>query len=118
MSKTLLQIGATNFTSFISSYKLDYNVLVKDEGRNANGDLTITILNRKAKINCVFKPMKDAEMDTFLDAIQPYVLTITYWDPRSQTTKNGSFYTGTASPDFYKTETGLFKELSLNFIEL
>ena len=120
MSKILAKIGSFDLTPFIKSYQLDYNVLVKDEGRNARGNLTLTVLNRKAKVNLVFRPLNETEMKNILVAIQPFVFTVEYWDAQTQTQKTASMYVNTASPNFYTNagEVGIFNDMSLNFIEL
>mgnify|MGYP001111559313 CR=1 FL=1 len=118
--KKLLEIGGVDFTPLVKGYKLDYNVLVKEEGRNARGDLSITILNRKAKLNIVFRPTNETELASLLDAIQPFVFSITYWDTRTEAQATGTFYSNTASPEFYSNsnDKGIFNDLSINFIEL
>ena len=120
MSKILLQIGTTDLTPYIKSYKIDYNVLVKDDGRNASGNATINIINRKSKLNVVFRPTSEAEMATILAAIGSFVVSVNHWDVKSQSQLTKTMYVNTPSPDFYtnRNETGLFNELPLNFIEL
>lgn len=120
MAKILVQINGTNLTPLIKKYQVDYNVLVKDDGRNAAGNAIINIVNRKTKLVCVFRPMNDAEMASLLNLINPFVLTVTYWDTKTQAQVSKSMYTGTPSTDFYtnKNDQGLFNDFSLNFIEL
>lgn len=120
MSKILLQINGTDLTSYIKKYQVDYNVLVKDDGRNAAGNAIINIINRKTKLNVVFRPMTDAEMATILGLVYAFVLTITYWDIKTQTQITKSMYINTPQTDFYTNANnkGLFNDFSLNFIEL
>ena len=120
MSKILLQVGATDLTSYVKSYKLDYNVLVKDDGRNARGNATINIVNRKAKLNVVFRPTSEAEMASILTSIVGFVVSVQFWDVKSQTQLTKTMYTNTPSPDMYwnANNTALYNGFSLNFIEL
>lgn len=119
-SKILVKIGSTDLTSYIKSYQLDYNVLVKDEGRNARGNLTLSVLNRKAKVNVVFRPLNETEMALVLTTIKGFVMNVEFWDTETQTQKTKQMYVNTASPDMYsnRAQKALYNDLSLNFIEL
>ena len=119
-NKILLRVGSTNLTEYVKSYQVDYNVLVKDEGRNARGNLTLSVLNRKAKVNIVFRPLNEAEMATILSAVEGFVLSVQFWDPQTETQKTKTMYVNTASPNMYsnRAESALYNDLSLNFIEL
>lgn len=120
MSKTLIQIGATDLTQYVKSYKVDYNVLVKDDGRNAMGTLTVNILSRKYKVNVVFRPTSDAEMAMILNAISAFKFNLTFWDPKTQATVTKTVYISTPSADMY-SDAGFAKtynDIAVNFIEL
>lgn len=118
MPRIITKVGALDLTPYIKSYQLDYNVLVKDEGRNARGNLTLTVLNEKAKINLVLRPLTDAEMASVLAL--PFVATVEYWDSETQTQKTATMYKSTASPNFYSnvSDVGLYNDFSINLIEL
>lgn len=118
--KVLLKIGAVDFTPYLKNYKLDYNVLVKDTGRNAKGNLTISVINTKAKIHTVFRPMDENEMAALLTAMKPFVYSIQYWDTETKTQKTGTFYNGTPSSDMFtnRNQTALYNDFEINFIEL
>lgn len=120
MSKILIQINGTDLTSLIKNYQVDYNVLVKDDGRNAAGNAIINIINRKTKLNCVFRPMNDTEMASLLNLVNSFVMNVNFWDVKTQTQITKSMYIGTPSADFYtnKNDDGLFNDFALNFIEL
>jgi len=119
-NKILLKAGDTDLTPYIKSYQLDYNVLVKDEGRNARGNLSLSILNRKAKVNVVFRPLNEEEMALVLGVAHAFVMDIQYWDSRTEAQRTAKMYVNTASPNMYsnRNETALYNDLSLNFIEL
>ena len=117
--KILIQVGATNLTSYIKSYKVDYNVLVRDDGRNAAGNATINIVNRKYKLNVVFRPLNETEMAALLTAISSFEMSVQFWDPKTQTQLTKFMYINTPSPDMYwnAAQAAIYKDLSLNFIE-
>lgn len=120
MSKILLQINGTDLSPLLKNYKVDYNVLVKDDGRNAAGDAIINIINRKTKLNCVFIPMTDAQMAALLGLVESFVFNVNYWDVKTQSQITKQMYIGTPSADFYtnRNNQGLFNDFSLNFIEV
>lgn len=118
---TYLTINSTDVSHLVKSLKVGYETLVADtSGRNANGDTVIDIVNRKAKVYVVFRAMTASEMSTLLTAIQDYVVTVTYRDPKTNSSKTITSYTGTPEPDYYfiLQNRVMYKEMSLNFIEL
>ena len=120
MSKILLKIGATDLTPLLKKYQVDYNVLVKDDGRNAAGNAIINIVNRKVKLNCTFRPMSDSEMHSLMALVEPFVVSVYYWDTKTETQLTKTMYINTPSTDFYSNanNSGLFNDFSLNFIEV
>jgi hypothetical protein len=118
--KILLKIGTTDLTSYINSYKIDYNVLTKGNSRNAAGNAITNILNRKVTINVGFIPMSEAAMATILGLTSTYEVAATFWDVKTQTQISKTMLVDSPSPDFYSNgnQTGVFKDLSLTLIEV
>jgi hypothetical protein len=114
------KIGNADFSSLVSGLKVGYETLVSDEsGRNANGDTVIDIVNRKKKVYLTLRHTTNAEMASFLAAIDDYVINISYLDPKTKTLSNITCYTGTPEPEYYTiSDKTIYKPLSLNFIEL
>lgn len=119
---TYFKIGDTDFSNLVSSLKCGFEVLLsEDSGRNASGDNVVDIVNRKDKIYVTTRPMNEDEMASFLTAVQPFVVYISYMNPRTKTIKsNVRCYIGTPEPEFYTIQNGkiLYKPLQLNFIEM
>ena len=119
MAKQLIINGTTDLWPYMSSYKVDYNTLVKDTGRNARGDLTISIVNRKYKLNCAFRPTNEDETQTILNALSGFVMTINFWDPETKSQQSGTFYISTPMPDMlWNKDDNAYYEFGVNFIEL
>ena len=118
--KILLKIGTTDLTSYINSYKIDYNVLTKGDGRNAAGNAITNIINRKVKLSIGFIPMAESEMASILGLISTYEVSATFWDVKTQTQLTKTMLVNSPSPDFYSNsyQTGVFKDLSLNLVEV
>lgn len=114
------KIGNSDFSSLVSGLKVGYETLVSDEsGRNANGDTVIDIINKKRKLYVTLRHTTNSEMANFLAAIEEYVVTVTYLDPKTKTLKSMSAYTGTPEPEYYTiSDKTVYKPMSLNFIEL
>lgn len=118
---SVLKIGTTDVSNFVKNLKTGYETLVsEDSGRNANGDTVIDIINKKVKLYVTFRPMNSTEMATLLSAIDGYVVSVTYRDPKTNTDKTINCYTGTPEPDYYyiHNDKVMYKELSFNFIQL
>lgn len=115
----IFKIGNTDFSDLVSGLKVGYETLVSDSsGRNANGDTVLDIINTKRKIYITLRHTTIAEMKSFLAAIEPYQVTVTYLDPKTNTTKTANTYIGTPEPEYFNVSKSLFKPMSLNFIEL
>lgn len=115
------KIGSTDFSDKVKSMKVDMEVLVADNsGRDAAGNTFVDIVNRKYKLEMVFRPMNDTEMAALLNAVRDYVISVTFYEPRTRANKTITCYIGTPMPEFYTLQNGkiLYKELSLNFIEM
>lgn len=115
----IFKIGNTDISSIISGLKIGYETLVSDNsGRNANGDTVIDVINMKRKIYVTLRHTTVAEMKTFLEAVEPYVVTISYLDPKTNKMETANTYIGTPEPEYFNISKSLYKPMSLNFIEL
>ena len=116
---TILKINGVDVSGLVSALKVGYETLVSDSsGRNARGDTVIDVINMKRKIYVTLKHTTFAEMQRFLGAIAPYVVTVEYLDPRDNTMKSANTYIGTPEPEYYNVSKTIFKPMNLNFIEL
>ena len=119
---TYFKIGNTDFSNLVSSLKCGFEVLLsEDSGRNASGDNVVDIVNRKDKIYITTRPMNEDEMASFLTAVQPFVVYISYMNPRTKTIKsNVRYYIAQTEPEFYSIQNGkvLYKPTQINFIEM
>lgn len=115
----IFKIGSADFSGLVSGLKVGYETLVSDSsGRNANGDTVVDVINMKRKIYVSLRATKFDEMQDFLAAISPYVVTVEYLDPRDNTLHKATTYTGTPEPEYYNVSKTIFKPMNLNFIEL
>ena len=118
---TYFKINNTDLSQHVKSMKIGYETLVSDNsGRNANGDTVIDVINKKAKIYITFIPMFKEDMERLLATIEDYVVNVSYLDAKTNTIKSINCYCGTPEPEFYfiHGDKVLYKELSINFIEL
>lgn len=119
---TYFKIGNTDFSNMVSGLKCGFEVLLSENsGRNAAGDTVVDIVNRKDKIYVTTKYLTDDEMEIFLSAVSDFVVSISYYNPRTKAIKsNVKCYIGTPEPEYYTIQDGkvLFKPMQLNFIEL
>lgn len=119
-NKILLKFNDVDLTDYLASYADEENVLVKDEGRNARGNLRLTILNRKHKLYATTKYLTEAEMNIVRGAVSSFVGTTEFWDSKTGNQKIATMYVSTPKSEFYtnRQENGLYKPISINFIEL
>jgi hypothetical protein len=116
---TIFKINGVDFSGLVSALKVGYETLVSDSsGRNANGDTVLDIINTKRKIYVTLRHTTVAEMQSFLAAVAPYQVSVSYLDPLTNSLATASTYIGTPEPEYYNVSKSLYKPLSLNFIEL
>lgn len=114
------KINNMDFSYLVSGMKVGYETLVsEDSGRNANGDTVLDIINKKHKVYLTLRHTTNSEMNSFLAAIQDYVVNVSFLDPTTQALTTIVAYTGTPEPEYYTiSDKTIFKPMSLNFIEL
>ena len=116
-----LKINNTDISHLVKGLKIGYETLVADtSGRNANGDTVIDVINKKIKVYVVFRPMFEQEMRSLLAAIENYVVTVSFLNPKTKAFTTITCYTGTPEPEYLYIHNNdiLYKEMTLNFIEL
>ena len=118
---TFLMINGIDVSYLVKALRVGYETLVSsDSGRNANGDTVIDIVNKKVKLYVTFRPMEEVDMAKLMGAIEGYIVSATYRDPRTNADNTITCYTGTPEPDYYfiHEDRVLYKDMNLNFIEL
>ena len=114
------KINDTDFSHLVSGLKVGYETLVSENsGRNANGDTVIDVINRKIKVYITFRHTTNSEMAELLAAINDYVVSVSFLNPKTNALSSITAYTGTPEPEYYTiSDKTIYKPMSLNFIEL
>lgn len=118
---TYFKVNNEDLSSLVSGLKIGYETLVSDNsGRNAAGNTVIDIINLKRKAYVSFRHMDNTEMRKLLAAIDDYVVTVEFLDPKTNALVSMTAYTGTPEPEYYtiQSKTVIYKPMELNFIEL
>lgn len=116
-----LVINNVDVSDLVSGLKVGNMVLVsEDSGRNANGDSVIDIINRKKKLYVTFRPMNGAEMVKLMNALESFVVTATFRNPKTNALATITANIGDVEPEYYwiHDKDVLYKSFQLNFIEL
>lgn len=115
----IFKIGNSDFSGLVSGLRVGYETLVSDNsGRNANGDTVLDVINTKRKIYVTLRHTTIAEMKSFLEAVAPFQVTVSYLDPKTNSVQSARTYIGTPEPEYYNVSKSLYKPMNLNFIEL
>lgn len=115
------EINGIDFSYLVSGLKVGFETLVSDDsGRNAAGDTVIDVINKKDKVYVTLRHTTQEEMEAFLNALDPFVVEIGYLNPRTNTIKHITSYSGTPEPEYYtiQSKTIIYKPMSINFVEL
>lgn len=116
-----LKLNGTDVSQLVKGLKIGYETLVADNsGRNAKGDTVLDVINHKVKVYATFRPMDDTDMSKFLAAIDDYVIPVEFRDSKTNQLKTITCYCGTPNVEYYwiLDRQVLYKEFSLNFIEM
>lgn len=114
------KINNVDLSDLVSGMKVGYETLVNDtSGRNANGDMTFQVINRKTKVYITFRHTTDVEMKKIMNAIAPFEITVQYRSPETGALALIQAYTGTPEPEYYTIQPNMvvYKPMTLNFIE-
>lgn len=115
------KINDIDFSHIVSAMRIGYETLVsEDSGRNANGDTVIDVVNKKRKLYITFRHTTENEMNSLLAAIDDYVVSVSFLNPKTNALTTVTAYTGTPEPEYYTIQANniIYKPLNLNFIEL
>lgn len=115
------KVNNIDFSGLVSGLKIGTETLVSESsGRNANGDTVIDVVNTKHKVYVNLRYTTQDEMSEFLNAIEDYVVTVSYRNPTTGALYTITAYTGTPEPEYYTIQSDMviYKPMSLNFIEL
>lgn len=88
-----------------SSITVELQPIDKAE-RTESGDMMIEAITVKRKLACVWSYLTNAELTALQTAITPRSISIEYEDPRTGTTRTGTFYTGPNSQDVLRFASG------------
>lgn len=115
-----LKINDTDFSHLVSGLKVGYETLVSDKsGRNAAGNMTVDVINRKIKVYVTLRHTLEEEMKSFLNAVKPFVVNVTFLNPETNALTTINANIGTPEPEYYTiSDRTIYKPMSLNFIEL
>jgi hypothetical protein len=101
----------------LKEYSVTPEDLTVDAGRNLKGVLKATRVRTAIKLLLEFAPMTENEIQTLAGLLEPFQLTVQYYDPRSKTVKSGTFYNNTPNYGVLIKAKALYKPFSLNLIE-
>ena len=116
-----LKINNVDVSPLVSGLKIGYETLVSDNsGRNAAGNTVIDVINRKVKVYATLRHTTQDEMKEFLEAIQDYVVEVSFLNPETKALMTIQAYTGTPEPEYYTIQANhvIYQPMNLNFIQL
>lgn len=117
----VLIINGVDVSKYLSSYKPYPNTMVTNEERNAKGDLTFDIVNKKTKIESTVKAgLKESDVQIILNAVDSYKVTCQYRDTRTGIMKTINAYVPDPQPEpkIIKAEKTIYGEFALTVIEM
>lgn len=117
----VLIINGVDVSKYLSSYKSYPNTLVTNEERNAKGDLTFDIVNKKIKIeSTVREGLTESEVQAIINAVASYKVTCQYRDTKTGNMKTISAYVPDPQPEPKEIRPGktIYNSFALTVIEM
>lgn len=115
-SGNLLTVSSDNLAG-LKQYKVTYAKLWRDSDRNMNGDVTATLIGIFPKLELEFGGILDENrVSNIISKFSPAYFPVTYFDPKSKTTKTGQFYASDFGVDMMDKARGLYKPFTVNLI--
>ena len=114
-SGDLLKINNTTITK-LTNYGVGRNKLWKDADRNMNGDVRATLIGIFPKLKLNFTYTTQSEMSTISALLDQDYFSVTYFDPRTNSTHTADYYAGDYEVELSNRYRGLYKPFSVNLI--
>ncbi len=113
---SLLKIGSTDLTSYLTEYTVSYQDMWTEAGRNLAGNLKATFVGTVPKISLTFRQLTKSEANTIAGLLNGHSFSVTWYDIQTQTTKTGTFYRGDYGISIRDLTSERYKEFSVNLI--
>jgi predicted molibdopterin-dependent oxidoreductase YjgC len=94
-------------------------MMISKSERNANGTMIIEKIAEKIKLAISYNYLSPSDLSSVLNAISPAFFNVTYLDPRTNTFKTSSFYTGDRNAAMIDFVSGVprYKDVKFDLIE-
>lgn len=100
----------------IAEYRVGRNKLWKDADRNMNGDVRATLIGIFPKLEINFTYLTQTEMSAITALLDKDYFSVTYFDPRTNTTATANYYAGDYTVELSSRHRGYYKPFSVNLI--
>ena len=119
---TTLKFTGVDIVKEVSDYSVENNQVAKGK-RNALGNFIGDKVNDKDKILIVWKSLTGAELATLHTYFDLFIISVTYVNPKTDTTRTANFYTSPVKQKAFKynATTGkidLYENVSISLIEV
>lgn len=115
-SGNLLTIDGTTIAN-LKSYKVTYAKLWSNAERNMAGDVRATLIGIFPKLELeIGGNLTENAVSTIAALLNKPYFSVTYFDPKSKTTKTASYYASDYSVDMLDKSRGLYKPFTVSLV--
>lgn len=114
------KVGNTDFSNIVSGLKVTKSQKYNSQ-TNAAGNTVVDLINRKRTIEVEIIPLKEAEAQALLNAVEEFNVSISYREPTTGSLVEGvNCIISSNDVEYYTIQSNkvLFKEITLKFTEL
>jgi len=117
ITATLITIAGTAFSG-LKEYTVEYNKLWKEADRNMNGDVRATLIGIFPKIVAKTNTMTQDEVEVLCAKLDEPYFSVTFYDPRSGTTKTANYYASDYKTKLIERDRELYGEVDFSLVPL
>jgi len=113
-----IEISNTALDGYLKQggYKVSRAKLWTDAGRNMAGEMKATLIGVFPKISLEFRHLTRAELTTVTGLLDEAVLSVKWFDAKSNSVKTANFYSSDYEYPVYDGQRELYQPFSVNLI--
>jgi hypothetical protein len=100
----------------LKGYTVKREKLLSDAERTMSGELKATVIGIFPNLQLEFAHTTQDEMSTIINLLDPFSLTVQWWDEKGDVVRTGTFYAGSWEIPLLNKERGLYKGFNVNLI--
>jgi hypothetical protein len=100
----------------LKGYTVKREKLLSEAERTMSGELKATVIGVFPNLQLEFAHTTQDDMSTIIDLLDPFSLTVQWWDEKTDAVKTGTFYAGSWEIPLMSQDRGIYEGFTVNLI--